>query len=126
MACVDLTGFSPSDYFRTGLYTHLWLPEPTLESSGDTLVKWTYTYRDFGMDHTIDRRFLVRPAEGQGYWVRPAHHQPLREITDVCEGIGQFSAQWERVEGKPALLRALFDHYTAFNEELYRDFGVLL
>ena len=93
MACLDLSDFRPADYFRTGPYTHFHMDPLAVNQNGDTVVSWTYIYRDLGMDTEISKRFLVRPAQRQGYfWVRPCPEPNSNdgEPQDVTRGVEWF------------------------------------
>lgn len=108
MQALDLAHIDFAEYFRTGPYTHLAL-SVTPTQDGETSVAYTYTYRDFGMDHTLSKRFRVKPARGrESFWVHSLdddrHH---------------------RVRSLAALHDVLFDHYRAHAEQLYRDMGVM-
>jgi hypothetical protein len=106
-ACVNKSEIDFSKYFRTGLYTHLAL-SVTPTQDGETSVEYNYTYRDFGMDHALSKRFLVKPARGrESFWVHSLdddrHH---------------------RVRSLSALHDVLFNHYRAHAEQLYMEMGV--
>lgn len=97
MACLDLSDFRPADYFRAGLYTHFYMDPLTVNQDGDTVVSWTYIYRDFGMDTEISRRFLVRPAQRPGFfWVRACPSQSTGgDPQDVTRALGWFEGHWK-------------------------------
>lgn len=108
-ACVNKSEINFSKYFRTGLYTNLAL-SITLTQHGETSVAYTYTYRDFGMDHELSKRFLVKPARGrENFWIHSLDDDTHR-----------------RVRSKSELHDALFDHYRAHLEQLYREMGVTM
>jgi len=109
MACLDLSDFRPADYFRTGPYTHFHMDPLAVNQDGDTVVSWTYIYRDLGMDTEISRRFLVRPAQRQGYfWVRPCPSQSTDDDPkNVTQSLGWFGGRWKKIK-KSKLLTVIF------------------
>jgi hypothetical protein len=110
MACISLKGIDASAYFRTGIYTHLCLQEPTLDDQGQTLVTWQYTFRDLGMDHTIEKEFIVLPVPGGAYLVK--------DTSDSQED------PWHLAEDYKACCDALLDHYRPFLKTLYKSLGI--
>ena len=76
--------------------------ESTVDSDGNTRVKWSYVFRDFGMDHEISRDFKVR-CIGQDRYL----------LSDSA------SDNWWLVNGVNSLHDVLFDHYEGFRENLY-------
>lgn len=49
----DDTARIQKDFMRADRYTHLFV------TYGDHTLRWTFTFRDFGMDHTVERAFRV-------------------------------------------------------------------
>jgi hypothetical protein len=112
MACLDLSDFRPADYFRTGPYTHFHMDPLAVNQDGDTVVSWTYIYRDLGMDTEISKRFLVRPAQRQGYfWVRTCP-EPVPnncDPQDVTRALEWFGGQWRKKKKIQKILKIIFD-----------------
>lgn len=50
------TGEIHSRFFRSGLYTHLWI-DPDI---ADGVLRWRYQFMDLGMCHVIEREYSVR------------------------------------------------------------------
>ena len=109
MACLDLSDFRPADYFRTGPYTHFHMDPLAVNQDGDTVVSWTYIYRDLGMDTEISKRFLVRPAQRQGYfWVRPCPEPVSNDgPRDVTQALGWFGERWKE-KNKKKCIKTIF------------------
>jgi hypothetical protein len=104
---LSLRGFKPAKYFRTGAYTHLQIAPLKKGSDNHTIVAYTYTYRDLGVDHVIHKTFRVKSLPHSSYfWVQ-----------------GE-SEDWQRVRGRQRLYDALFDHYRAHRDELYAELGI--
>ena len=53
-------------HFRTGLYTHLHVKQ---EPRGNNafVIKWTFSFSELGMHHTLRGRGFVKQKEGQIY-----------------------------------------------------------
>lgn len=96
MACLDPSDFRPADYFRTGPYTHFYMDPLSVNQDGDTVVSWTYTYRDLGMDTEIQRTFLVRQAP-DGYWVR-IYTEDEGDPKSVTRVIDWFKGDWKKIK----------------------------
>lgn len=112
MACLDPSDFRPADYFRTGPYTHFYMDPLSVNQDGDTVVSWTYTYRDLGMDTEIQRTFLVRQAdEPDNFWVR-LKTQDDCEPLDVTTELRHFENAWVYVKEKGNLSSVCFSQLT--------------
>jgi len=84
-------------FFRTGVYTHLKIST----TSETNLVYWDFTFRDFGMDHSIRRCFSV---DGDF-------------IVDVETGKGV------RVSNVNVLHNVVFGRFNKHLRELYNQLG---
>jgi hypothetical protein len=82
----------------------------TVNQDGDTVVSWTYIYRDLGMDTEISRRFLVRPAQRQGYfWVSPCPSQSTDgDPRDVTRGVEWWIKDWKCID-KNIISKTIFN-----------------
>lgn len=119
MTCVDLSNFDPYPYFPTGLYTHLYIDDPYVNADGDTVVSWEYTFRDFGMDHTLSKSFLVRSAAQNSFLIKK--WEPSTLYSDVTMGTHFASNHWSPIQTYQELLDALFGHYERFRADVYRE-----
>ena len=111
MACIDLRGVDPAKYFRTGLYTDLCVERPRLEDDGNTLVKWRYVFRDYGMDHEISKQFLLRHAVPDGSYL-------IKDISSPADE----HAPWAHAANYQECCDKIFDHYHSYLEELKQQF----
>lgn len=120
--CIDLHAFDPSKYFRTGLYTHLCITPPWANEECDTVIEWTYIFRDFGVDHEISRCYLVRRADAGGFLVRErCAAEQEKDLVDVVDAVDMFKRTWRCVETEAQVMDAVFDHYHGFHRELLDD-----
>ena len=60
----DFIDYVQEVYFRTGLYTHLYVG--TSEEPAGISVKWVFTFQDLGCTHTISRVAVMGMVESTG------------------------------------------------------------
>lgn len=98
---IEYTQYVQAKFFRTGLYTHLYL---TTVPDGDGLkAKWIFTFQDLGSSHTLSREVSLTLSDASG---------------EICiDGVGY-----------PTLAQAedaLFSgYYAAYVRDLYQLEGV--
>ena len=90
------------EFFPCGLYTHFYIHPIGVNADGTREARWTYTYMDLGMCHTLEKSFLI------------AEHTVLdrgtKEITVV--------------DTLPKLRRAVFNHYHQYARGVLDDLGI--
>lgn len=122
MVCISLVDFDAEKYFRSGLYTDLFITPPWVNEDGDTVIEWTYLFRDFGVDHELSRCYLVRRADAGIFLVRECcAAEQERDLVDVVDAVNMFERTWKCVETEAQVMEAVFDHYHEFYKNLMDD-----
>jgi hypothetical protein len=119
MACIDFRGVPVSRYFRTGLYTHLSVEPPHVAESGDTVVHWSYLFRDYGMDHEIEKTFLIRLNQDQRTYLYKDISGYCSDHSNVVDALQWFQGEWKRAESYRECCDAVFDHFWSYNVERF-------
>ena len=68
-------------YFRVGKYTHLYA-----EEVGGGVIKWTFTFMDFGMHHTITSASAVNTVSSSIIYVDGEQHDSIDNARDAVFG----------------------------------------
>ena len=90
------------EFFRTGLYTHLYI-SPVRPVDTHTLeLQWYFTFADMGSNHLIEKRFQFNG----------------NELVDTSSG-GRTV-----IRNHPHLRSLVFDHYKPYMQSLYKTAGV--
>ena len=89
-------------FFPCGLYTHFYIHPIQKNEDGTREVRWTYTFMDLGMCHTLEKSFVI------------AEHSILdRDTKEIT-----------LVDTPLTLRNAVFNHYWPFARNVLADLGI--
>lgn len=98
------TDYVQEKFFKTGVYTHLFVDMTECTHQNRLVVKWTYTFQDLGMTHIISRTNLV----------------DLDNATNHICVDGVLCSDLEEAE------KAIFQgHYAEYLRDLYESEGII-